>query len=338
MDLALDLMAEFIFHEVDRRGNKRTLPLTTMQEIQLVEVLYDYFNSVNNDTARNSVFLSLFSGTTAIIRSGILSKLVSMAIGIPSHFILISASTLMQQLGNTSPNSYRLANALVKDYFVLMPNSSKQLHLVPRLAPQFASNFLTAVADIYFADVKKGPLIFPPATLLETITDWVSENTQLCVAAQQTQSALPPGAIAMEATTPFAGLLKWCILAPIYRQTSEIYGKLHLGLIENMLEIPHSNPPRAIFAQHLIISIGNICRYAVDLQNRSRKSDPTERQKMFLEDTALHLCLDRFAQAIQIALSVNCVYGNIGDMINQLKQLPFNKLMAIVINSYKNKT
>lgn len=71
----------------------------------------------------------------------------------------------------------------------------------------------------------------------------VCEDTSLCMAAHQTQAALPSGGIAMAAITPFAGLFKWCILAPLttpaaeYAQVDHLYSKLYLGLLKNLLEV-----------------------------------------------------------------------------------------------------
>lgn len=71
----------------------------------------------------------------------------------------------------------------------------------------------------------------------------VCEDTSLCMAAHQTQAALPSGGIAMAAITPFAGLFKWCILAPLttpaaeYAQVEHLYSKLYLGLLKNLLEV-----------------------------------------------------------------------------------------------------
>lgn len=158
----------------------------------------------------------------------------------------------------------------------------------------------------------------------------MSNNTKLCIAAQQYQSALPPGAIAMEATTPLAGLLKWCILAPLYEQNSDLYSQLHLSLLHGILEIPVSTPPRAVSAQHLVAHIGAIIRYIASLRSKSKIS---LQEVMF--DKNLQLSLDRFAQAIQVALFVKCVYGNVDDLIYQLKQLPPTKLFKIIVSTYK---
>lgn len=174
MDLALDLMAELIFCEVDRRGNKRQNGLAPLVELQLLEVLYDYFSQTPNDSVRNTVFLSLFSGTTAMLRSAILCKLCSIAIGVPCPPVLISTSTWMQQLGNTSINSNQLARAIVNDYFTLAPGTIPKLKVLPDIAPQFTANFLTAIANMYFSDSKKEAFLYPPESLLEVIMFWVS--------------------------------------------------------------------------------------------------------------------------------------------------------------------
>lgn len=173
MDLALDLMSEFIFCEIDRRGNKRLAPLTALLELQLLVILFEYFDGLADEAARNTVFLSLFSGNTAAQRAPILAKLVSLAIGIPSPAVLISVSTWMQQLGNASTNSCRLADALVNDYFHLIPGAGERLRGLPGTAPEFTANFLTAVGENYFVCMKKEQM-YPPRNLLEIITLWVS--------------------------------------------------------------------------------------------------------------------------------------------------------------------
>lgn len=172
MDLALDLMAEFVFCEIDRRGQKRTQLLSPLLELQLLEILYDYFDNIFNESGRNTVFLSLFSGTTAVLRLGVLSKLVSFAIAIPSSNILISTSAWMQQLGNTSPNSCKLAHALVQDFFYYNHNSVEKMKALPNISPQFTANFMTAIAEIYFS-VSKKDIVYPSPMLLEIIKSWV---------------------------------------------------------------------------------------------------------------------------------------------------------------------
>ncbi|XP_056636858.1 integrator complex subunit 15 [Diorhabda carinulata] len=329
MDLALDLMAEFVFYEVDRRGYKRSQPLTPLLELQLIKILHEYFDNISSESGRNTVFLSLFSGNTANLRINILIKLTSVSIGIPSSKILSSASAWMQQLGNTSPNSCKLAEGIIQDYFHFYVSNTDKILVLPKISPQFTANFLTAVAENYFNPLKK-EVLFPPQVLLETITLWISQNPNLCTAAQHKQALLPPGAIAMEATTPIAGLFRWCILAPIHKQTNDHYNNLHLALLNSVTNIQRTVPPKAIYAQHVTQSINPILSYVNDLKNKQDlKLD------QILNEDALQLCLDRFAQAVQIINSVNAMYGHVDDLFYQLKLLPFNKLMNIVINNYK---
>nr|AEE62759.1 unknown [Dendroctonus ponderosae] len=323
MDLSLDLMAEFVFSEVDRRGNKRPTGLTPLVELHLLEILFEFLNNTQSEVARNTLFFNLFSAITINMRVGILGKLVSLAIGIPSPIILISASTWMQQIGNTSPSSCKLVEALVFDYAHLAPNLQDKMTDLPKIAPEFTANFLTGVAENYYVP-KKNPM-FPPEVLLKYAADWLTENCTLCMAPQAKAPLLPPGAIAMEATTPIAGLLRWCILAPIYKQDQDVYTKLYLALLNSIAEIPTANPPRAINVQHLTVIVNLLHNYV-----KTRESTVS-----VLVDPALQLALDRFGQAIQVALSVNAIYGHLNELFNSLHKLPFNKLMSIVLNKYK---
>ncbi|XP_050519126.1 integrator complex subunit 15-like [Diabrotica virgifera virgifera] len=328
MDIALDLMAEFIFLEVDKRGEKRLQPLNPLVELQLVKTLYDYFDSVPCESARNTVFLSLFSGTTANSRIQVLSKLVSLAIGIPSTKILVSARAWMQQIGNSSQNSCKLADAIVQDYFYFYKTNLDKITLLPKICPEFTANVITAITENYY-NARMKEIVFPPDNLIETITKWLSEDPSLCNAAQQKQALLPAGAISMEAQTPIAGLVRWCVLAPIYKKDNEYYNKLHLALLTSIIEIPKSVPPKAVNVQDLIIPINPILAYVNELKHKKE----LELDQIVNEDS-LQLCLDRFAQIVQVAQSVKAIYGQIDDLYYNLKMLPSTRLMNIVINNY----
>lgn len=168
----MDLMAEFVFAEIDRRGNRKTTGLSSLQELQLLQILCEYFASPGTEAAKNTVFLSLFGGSSLGLRIKILCKLVSMAVCVPSPAVLHAAGIWMQQLGNTSAHSLQLAKSLVNDYFVFTPSAVSRLRTLPNIAPQFTANFLTAVAEIYLTD-KRTTFAPPPEILLETITQWV---------------------------------------------------------------------------------------------------------------------------------------------------------------------
>lgn len=64
---------------------------------------------------------------------------------------------LMQQVGSTSKYSIQLVQGIVNDFFVLVPNALEKFKEIPKNAPLFAANFLTAVAELYY--VNKGMII-----------------------------------------------------------------------------------------------------------------------------------------------------------------------------------
>ncbi|XP_034235672.1 uncharacterized protein C7orf26 homolog isoform X2 [Thrips palmi] len=236
MDLAMEIMAEFIFCEVDRRGNNKKL--TCIQQLQLAQLLCDYFAGVHfgsggptgaaagpsGDTARNTLFLSLFPPTTSKGRAQALVQLVSMAISTKNKPVLDSTGIWMQQLGCTSKLVLQLADGLVKDYFVLVPKAVTRLQDLPALAPHFTANLLSTVAEMYACSEQKDGFSPPPAALLEVITQWVSDNPRLCLTALvvNLQPLLPLGSIPMAALTPFAGLFRWCVLSPLLTTSNSI--------------------------------------------------------------------------------------------------------------------
>ncbi|PNF13616.1 hypothetical protein B7P43_G17430 [Cryptotermes secundus] len=357
VDISMEIISEFVFCEVDRRGSRKRR-LNCIQELQLLEVLCDFFTSsvIGGEAVRNMVFMSLFPPTHSD-RSRLLIKLVSMASSTKNVPVLTATGMWMQKLGCTSKYSLDLAQGLVKDYFVLIPKAVSGLQDLPQLAPQFTANFLTAVAEMYGVVEKRHIFSPPPDTLLEVITQWVSDNPTLCLAALMVnlQLALPLGGVPMAAITPFAGLFKWCILAPLHyvsqTSTSDIptsdcnssesplYSRLHLALLESLLECYAPSPglhcadasaTENISAQHIAAIIEPIVRW---LKDRTRMENESARIR---GELALHMALDRLAQVIQVALVTHSVYGNIQELFSQLEMLPENRLLQIVINTHRN--
>lgn len=59
----------------------------------------------------------------------------------------------------------------------------------------------------------------------------------LCMSAQVNAAALPNGAIPMAAVTPFAGLIRWCALAPLYVDEGKMIIKnINLCLLNSFTE------------------------------------------------------------------------------------------------------
>lgn len=332
-NFAMTLISEFIFLEkfkdTDFRKNANAVPfltsqMTSIQEFQLILVLIEFFSRPGPDATRNAVFLSLFGGNLTPNRSSVLCKLISTSVSGSVSAVLCAAGTWMQQLGCTSAPSLEIAQNLVKDFVTFAKKTSEQLKQLPLVAPRFAANIMTAVADLYMND-QRGAFISPPDMLLDVFTEWVTDNPSLCLASQQ-PLALPSGAIAMPVITPIAGLIKWTVLAPIVNN-KPTYSDLHLALLQTLLQIVPTAPPTALNAQHLLLIVSPLKSYADKLLSENLKPE---------DDANLQKSLERFSQSIQVALTAKCVYGNITQLLCNLETLPQNSLMDIVIKVNKN--
>lgn len=194
----MDMISEFVFGEVERRKKRKMT--VAIQELQLIEVLSDFFQNPGGSPAvRNAVFLSLFPADSP--RYKILGNLVSLAIAIQNKAVLNAAGIWLQQLGSTSSQSIGLAKHILNDYFVLTSKSIDKLKQLPNLAPHFTANLLTAIGEVY--EDKD-----PPLELLELISEWVDENPSLLLTPLVDNPALPTGGIPMMPITPIAGLFR----------------------------------------------------------------------------------------------------------------------------------
>ncbi|XP_017464867.1 PREDICTED: uncharacterized protein C7orf26 homolog [Rhagoletis zephyria] len=329
-NFAIQLISEFVFMErpkdaLDiRKGQPfSSVQMNSFQEFQLILVLIEFFSQPGPDATRNVVFLSLFGSNLTPQRSKILCRLVSTAVSGSVAPLLSSAGTWMQQVGCTNQPSLEVAQSLVSDFITFSRKTSEKFKQLPMVAPHFAANLMTAVADLYMNE-QLGAITPPPDALLDVFTEWISENSSLCLASQQ-PLALPSGAIAMPVVTPLAGLIRWSVLAPLFSNRSS-YSNLHLWLLQTMLQIVNTGPPTALNAQHLAQTVGPLKNYVSRLL--ADKTDPTK-------DVAYQKSMERLAQAVQVAKSANCMYGNIPQLLCILETLPHHSLMSIVIKSNK---
>lgn len=89
LDIAMDIISEFVFCETDRRSNPRR-GLNPLQELQLIDIICDYLCACTNDTTKNTIFLSLFGGKESQRKLKILSILASMAVSASSTPVSIN--------------------------------------------------------------------------------------------------------------------------------------------------------------------------------------------------------------------------------------------------------
>ena len=173
----------------------------------------------------------------------------------------------------------------------------------------------------------------PPIPLLEAVVCWVSSNSRLCLTplTLNLHPLLPKGSIVMTSVTPLAGLLRWCVESPLNpclekvlvkssedsKETLENsetattgatqgnesvrYSQLHYSLLESMLERT-SLQNQQLLLQAEVISPRHLVALVKGLSDSFSKNSVPSR---------VQLALDRLAQAIQVAQSSGCLYGNI---------------------------
>lgn len=325
VDLQMDLISEFVFGEIERR-KKRNMTMA-IQELQLIEVLSDFFQSPGGAPAvRNAVFLSLFPADSS--RYKVLGNLVSLAIATQNKAVLNATGIWMQQLGSTSPQSVGLARHVLNDYFVLTPKSIDKLKQLPVLAPHFTANLLTAIGEVY--EDKD-----PPTELLRLVGEWINENPSLLLTSLMDNPALPTGGIPMTPITPIAGLFRWCILSPLRADDNEnlepqdeqkkLYSKIQQLLMDSVLRLKNSgNNKHAISAQHLAATTRTL---TTNLQNRTN-----------INSAVRDLAMERLAQAVSAAMSANCIYGNKQELLALLQPLSYQHfLIEWTLQTYASK-
>lgn len=182
---------------------------------------------------------------------------------------------------------------------------------------------MTSVTDLYLHNFKNGEVETPPDMLLEVFTDWLTDNPTLCLVPQP-PLALPPGAISMPVVTPLTGLISWCVLAPIYQTPMEspTYNRLHLAILQSLMQTPSAQTGPTLNALHF----GTII---IALKHKADKMPNAE------SDEKMQLSIERFAQAIQLALTARTLSGNFAQLLCRLETLPPNTLMQIVIKAHK---
>ncbi|CAG4946324.1 unnamed protein product [Parnassius apollo] len=84
LDIAMEIISEFVFCDADRRGGRRSGGLNPLQELQLIDIICDYLSACSNETTKNTIFLSLFGGMENQRKLKILSILASMAVSASS--------------------------------------------------------------------------------------------------------------------------------------------------------------------------------------------------------------------------------------------------------------
>ncbi|XP_072460211.1 integrator complex subunit 15 isoform X2 [Notamacropus eugenii] len=346
----IELLEEFVF-QVPKERSSQPKRLNSLQELQLLEIMCNYFQEQAKDSVRQIIFSSLFSpqGNKADdSRMVLLGKLVSMAVAVCRVPVLECAASWLQR----TPAGYcvRLAKALVDDYCSLVPGSIQTLKQIFSASPRFCCQFITAVTALY--DLSSDDLI-PPLDLLEVIVNWIFEDPRLILITflnTPIAANLPIGFLEL---TPLTGLIRWCVKAPLaYKRKKKttlpnghmnnkiakestagvdrdfhlLYSKLHLSVLQVLMMLQVHLTEKNLYGRLGLVLFEHMVPLVEEINRLSDELNPLNASK------EIELSLDRLAQALQVAMASGALLCTRDDLRTLCSRLPHNNLLQLVIS------
>ncbi|XP_017312972.1 integrator complex subunit 15 [Ictalurus punctatus] len=338
----VDLVEEFIFH-VPKDRNTQRKRMSCVQELQLLEIMCSYFQEQSKDAVRQVIFSALFSlqGNKADEnRMATLGKLVSMAVAVCRVPILECAATWLQR--THSAWCVRLALVLVDDYCTLVPGSIATLQNVSSASPRFCCQLITAVTALY--DFSSDELT-PPPSLLDMVVGWITEDPRLLLLTfinTPLSSSLPLGCLE---ATPLAGLLRWCVKAPLASQRArksavtgvqpeqengavceELYSKLHLSVLQVFLMLQVHLTEQNLLGRLAVLQVESVAALVEEVSALVEELNPLHAANQ------IQLALDRLAQALQVAMATGALLCSREDLRTLCSRLPHNNMLQLVMS------
>ncbi|XP_037596284.1 uncharacterized protein C7orf26 homolog isoform X2 [Cebus imitator] len=307
----VELLEEFVF-QVPKERSAQPKRLNSLQELQLLEIMCNYFQEQTKDSVRQIIFSSLFSpqGNKADdSRMSLLGKLVSMAVAVCRIPVLECAASWLQR----TPVLYcvRLAKALVDDYCCLVPGSIQTLKQIFSASPRFCCQFITSVTALY---------------------DLSSAN-------------LPIGFLEL---TPLVGLIRWCVKAPLAykrkkkppltnghvsnkvakdpgvgmdRDSHLLYSKLHLSVLQVLMTLQLHLTEKNLYGRLGLILFDHMVPLVEEINRLADELNPLNASQ------EIELSLDRLAQALQVAMASGALLCTRDDLRTLCSRLPHNKTL-----------
>lgn len=228
-ELQQHIMDQFVF--CCRDSSSKIRAIGPVEELVVVRELSQYLGKMVDTASRNSLFITLFHPSAHDPRIPhklrILSALVSLAIATHNVSVLEATAVWMQQMCCLSGWSGEVCRGLVQDYFQLTPSApphfAAALRALPTMAPLFTANLITTLSQLY-AKIGSGEMCErPPDALVSTIVWWLKGSPGLPphLALVPLTHPLPGVSLPMTAVPPLAPLMKWCVEAPFFEQTSD---------------------------------------------------------------------------------------------------------------------
>ncbi|XP_065779817.1 integrator complex subunit 15 isoform X1 [Muntiacus reevesi] len=342
----VELLEEFVFQVPKERG-AQPKRLNSLQELQLLEIMCNYFQEQTKDSVRQIIFSSLFSpqGNKADdSRMSLLGKLVSMAVAVCRIPVLECAASWLQR----TPVVYcvRLARALVDDYCCLVPGSVQTLKQIFSASPRFCCQFITSVTALY--DLSSDDLI-PPLDLLEMIVSWILEDPRLILITflnTPIAANLPIGFLEL---TPLTGLIRWCVKAPLAHKRKKktplanghvaakvpkalggadrdphlLYSKLHLSVLQVLLMLQVHLTEKNLYGRLGLVLFDHMVPLVEEVNRLADELNPLNASQ------EIELALDRLAQALQVAMASGALLCTRDDLRTLCSRLPHNNCSVV---------
>ncbi|KAJ8251114.1 hypothetical protein GJAV_G00217440 [Gymnothorax javanicus] len=295
----VELVEEFVFNMPKDRCMQQK-KMTSLQELQLLEIICSYFQEQGKDSLRQIIFTTLFCPQNNMAdqrRMALLGKLVSMAVAVCRVPVLECAASWLQRTPAT--HCLRLARGLVDDYCGSAPSPARALRDIVTVSPRFCCQFIIAVTAVY--DLSTDGLI-PSVDLLEMVVTWVHDNPRLTLLTFLSSPLPPsrsPGSLEL---TPLLGLMRWCILVSLRADLTErrLYGRMGVLTLEGVAKL-----------------VGELAHMLDGLNPRDATAE-TE------------LSLNRLAQALQVAMASGSLLCSREDVRCLCSRLPYNSLLKLV--------
>jgi len=324
------IMSEFIFMVYLKQR------LRMVHDLHIINLLLNYFSS--HEKTHHAIFKMLFVNAAGDdIKMSILSKLISLAVGLQNTALLESAAEWMQTQGCSSGSVLTVVADVLHDYTDIASSAcSSVLQQLPKVSSYFTCNFLTALTCIHTLPGSKcGSKPVLSVSLLELICEWLTQEPRLALVSlyqicssyavqQPHRAALWTSPTKPNMQTPIPGLMRWCTKAPLLvsgvaecSKWACLLSQLQLVLLQTLVAfplVPGSQQLELITLADMNQTVGDFVALV------SVSTNP---------QTVL-VATDRLVQILQVALSTGAFRCSLGDLRNICQRLPSCGLLKMV--------
>uniref|UniRef100_A0A2K5HWY8 Uncharacterized protein n=1 Tax=Colobus angolensis palliatus TaxID=336983 RepID=A0A2K5HWY8_COLAP len=291
---SVELLEEFVF-QVPKERSAQPKRLNSLQELQLLEIMCNYFQEQTKDSVRQIIFSSLFSpqGNKADdSRMSLLGKLVSMAVAVCRIPVLECAASWLQDL---------IPPVDLLEMIVTWIFEDPRLILITFLNTPIAANL---------------PIGFLELTPLVGLIRW-------CVKAplaykRRKKPPLSNGHVSNKVTKdPGVGM---------DRDSHLLYSKLHLSVLQVLMTLQLHLTEKNLYGRLGLVLFDHMVPLVEEINRLADELNPLNASQ------EIELSLDRLAQALQVAMASGALLCTRDDLRTLCSRLPHNNLLQLVIS------